>query len=320
MLRRILSLTFAIVMALGVSGGFPAYAVTTGKAHEKRDFRSELTGGMWHASPVLGSGWSSRLGLMDDSTFIYAASEMDGETRERFISGEWRVSSDGLLTLFCLEVLKWEGGEVVPAMASTGTETEIINAALVKAKYDPAKTIEIRVGDYVHDDSTPRSLKICLPDGGAIWGGDGWWWKYEGDWDLEELRNNYKRANTEAAETPANDAGQISSSIRNRVAADAEKETNVKAGQAVEIILKENQTTPYRWYYRVSNEKTIRLMQDYYKTDPNPMNWVGVGGIYYYYFIADAPGEYEIEFQDNRISDGFLPDHRELVYKLKVTD
>ena len=162
-----------------------------------RDFRSELLGGMWHASPVLGSGWSERLGLLDDSTFIYAASEMDGETRERFITGEWSVSSDGLLTLHCREALKWEGGEVVPAMASTGTETEIINATLVKVKTD--EVIEIRVGEYVYDDSTPRPWKICLPDGGAIWGGDGWWWKYEGDWDLEELRNDYKLADTETA-------------------------------------------------------------------------------------------------------------------------
>jgi len=145
----------------------------------------------------LGSGWSQRLSFLD-STFIYAASEMDGETRERFITGEWTVGSEGLLTLFCYEALKSEGGEVVSAMGSMGTETEIINAVLVKVKYDPVKKIEIRVGDYVYDDSTPRSWKICLPDGGAIWGGSGWWWKYEGDWDLDDLRDSYESANSEA--------------------------------------------------------------------------------------------------------------------------
>ena len=183
-------IVFAFVIALVVSGAFTAFAAG-------RDFRSELTGGMWHASPVLGSGWSKRLGLMDDSTFIYAASQMDGQTRERFITGEWRMSSDGLLKISCRETLKWEGGEVVPAMGSTGTEKEIINATLVKVMLD--KKIEIQIGNYVYDDSTPHPQRICLPDNGAIWGGDGWWWKYEGDWDLEELRKDYKRANTEAA-------------------------------------------------------------------------------------------------------------------------
>ena len=174
-------------------------AALPGCRAEGRDFRSELTGGMWHASPSVGSGWSHRLGLLEDSTFIYAASEMDGETRERFVTGEWSVSSDGLLTLFCREALRWEGGEVVPATASTATETEIINAVMVKVEYDPAKKIEIRVGDYVYDDSTPRPWKICLPDEGAIWGGDGWWWKYVGDWDLNDLRDSYERASSEAA-------------------------------------------------------------------------------------------------------------------------
>ena len=172
------------------------FMLLSARGAEGRDFRSELVGGMWHASPMLGSGWSQRLSFLD-STFIYAASEMDGETRERFISGEWSVSSDGLLTLSCHVALKWEGGEVVSAAGSMGTEKEIINAVLVKVKYDPAKKIEIRVGDYVYDDSTPRPWKICLPDSGAIWGGSGWWWKYEGDWDLDELRESYENANSE---------------------------------------------------------------------------------------------------------------------------
>jgi hypothetical protein len=168
---------------------------------EVRNFRSELTGGMWHASPVLGSGWSNRLGFLDDNTFIYSASEMDGQTRERFIAGEWGVSSDGLLTLFCREALKWEGGEIVPATASTGTDIEIINADLIKVKYNPAKRIEIQIGDYIYDDDTPRPWKINLRDADAMWGGDGWWWKYEGDWDLNDLLDSYKSANSKAADS-----------------------------------------------------------------------------------------------------------------------
>jgi hypothetical protein len=192
---KIIGAVFLGMFMLAVMCGCRAEAAPN--VDEERDFRSELTGGMWHASPVLGSGWSKRLGFLNDSTFIYTASEMDGETRERFITGEWSVSSDGLLTLVCRETLKWESGEVVPATGSTGTEKEIINAVLVRVKYDPVK-IEIRLGDYVYDESTPHPWKIRLPDSGAIWGGDGWWWKYEGDWDLDNLRDSYESADSKA--------------------------------------------------------------------------------------------------------------------------
>ena len=125
-----------------------------------------------------------------------------------------------------------------------------------------------------------------------------------------------------AAERPANDAWpeQISSYVLNSVAADIQNETSVKAGQAVEIIRRENLTTPYRWLYRVSDENAIRLLHDYYERDPNPEERDGVGGTHYYYFTANAPGKYDIEFQDVRIGEAFKPDRRVLVYALTVTD
>ena len=166
----------------------------------KRDFRKELTGGMWHASPELGHGWSERLGLYNDSTFIYAAAELNGETRDLFIKGEWSVSSEGLLTLTCREVLKLEGGKVVSSQGLIETDTEIIDAKLVKTKYDPLRSIEIRVGEYVQDDNdeTPHPWKIILSDGGAIWGGDRWWWKYKGADNLDELLDSYEFMYNEA--------------------------------------------------------------------------------------------------------------------------
>jgi hypothetical protein len=185
---------FSVVLVLVGSLLASSFALAIAADNTVRDFRSELTGGMWHASPVLGSGWANRLGLLDDSTFVYAASEMDGETRERFIAGDWSVSSDGVLMLLCRETLKWECGEIVPATGSIGTKMEIINARMVKIMHDPSARIEIQVGDYVFGDSTPRPWKICLPDAGEIWGGDGWWWKYVGEYDINELIDSYKNA------------------------------------------------------------------------------------------------------------------------------
>jgi hypothetical protein len=186
----------SVILCFGVCAA-AAEAALTGK--EKRDYRAELGGGMWHASPVLGSGWSNRLAFLEEGVFVYAASTMDGESRERFIAGEWTVSEGGTLTLLIIEVLRWEGGRIAPPGPSMGTKTEIADAEIVREGYDPPRKAKVAVGEYVYDDSTPRPWKIRLPDGGAIWGGDGWWWKYEGDSAIGDLLHDYRHAAAEAA-------------------------------------------------------------------------------------------------------------------------
>jgi hypothetical protein len=41
--------------------------------------------GLWHGSPVLGSGWNERYLLYYDGTFLWLASQMDGEARTRYV-------------------------------------------------------------------------------------------------------------------------------------------------------------------------------------------------------------------------------------------
>ena len=108
--------------------------------------------------------------------------------------------------------------------------------------------------------------------------------------------------------------------MRNSVTVEAAKENIIKVGQAVRIVLKENQTTPYRWYYRVSDDKAVRLLDDYYRSDPNPQKLCGVGGTHYFYFVVGTPGEYMIELQDNRIGSGFQAGESGLHYRLRVID
>jgi hypothetical protein len=172
-----------------------ANAAETGKP---RDFRAEMAGGVWHASPVLGSGWAERLALFDNETFIYAASQMDGETRLRFVSGEWAISANGQLTLHCREALQWQGGKVVPATGSTGSKTELVNPVTVRAAYTPVLTLRIPIGAYVHDDSYPRPWKLFLPGSGALWRDEGWWWKYQSQMDEDDLRDAYRDTKAEA--------------------------------------------------------------------------------------------------------------------------
>jgi len=106
--------------------------------------------------------------------------------------------------------------------------------------------------------------------------------------------------------------------IKNSVTAGEEGATRVKAGEAVGIVLRENQSTPYRWHYRVSDGKAIRPLYDHYEYDPNPEELVGVGGTHCFYFIAETPGEYAIEFQDIRIGDEWDNEQPGLIFKLTV--
>ena len=105
----------------------------------------------------------------------------------------------------------------------------------------------------------------------------------------------------------------------------AEKENKVKVSQLLEIVLGEVPSIPYRWFYRVSDEKAVRLLYHYDVYDPgsNPRGVCGAGSVEnYFYFVADSPGEYEIEFQHNYSPDGFQTDwrkaHLRKLYKLTV--
>ena len=219
--QRVLSLCLAVCLAfMPLPASVSAADLDTAPGGSERtnigrDYRAELIG-LWHASPVLGSGWASRFVLQDDGTFIYAASEMDGETRERFITGTWGVSPDGMLTLDYREILKWEGGEAIPATGSTGTDTEIIGADLVKAVPNPAVKVQTPVGNYIYDKNDPHPWSICFESMGTIW--DGWWWKYESErsHDTQTLIDDYKSVALKVS-APA----PVSASIQAAVSASA---------------------------------------------------------------------------------------------------
>jgi hypothetical protein len=105
---------------------------------------------LWHGSPVLGSGWSERFALYEDASFIWGASQMDGATRLRFLSGTWDVR-DGNLTLLADLAICWEGGEVVKntGIASYVSDEVILNPTVVILKAD--ETIVLPVSRIVND-------------------------------------------------------------------------------------------------------------------------------------------------------------------------
>lgn len=89
----------------------------------------------WHASPVVGSGFSERYDFKPDGTFIYGCSEMNSLERTRYTEGYWYVDN-GKLTLEVTSRIIWAGGETVEsAIYMSGSEIvdyEVIYEALDK--------------------------------------------------------------------------------------------------------------------------------------------------------------------------------------------
>ncbi|MCL2164551.1 MAG: copper amine oxidase N-terminal domain-containing protein [Oscillospiraceae bacterium] len=159
------------------------------QANTERDYRSELVGYLWHKSDVLGSGWSERFLLAPENQFIYAASQMDGETRTRYISGVWEIE-DGYLVLSFQKAIMWEGGETVPATGSIGTPMEIINANLVEKLYDPTEQHKILIGDFVYNADFPHPWSIYFETADQLF--TGFWHRYDAQGDYDQLIEDWQ--------------------------------------------------------------------------------------------------------------------------------
>jgi len=109
------------------------------------EFNKEFIG-TWHNTPSVGSGYGARYYFFNNGTFIYKASEMDGETRIRTKKGIWSIKEDKLI-LLVNEIEEIVGGQKVLASGSIGTEYEIEGGKL-----------ETKVVDFV-EEYTLSSMK-----------------------------------------------------------------------------------------------------------------------------------------------------------------
>ena len=84
---------------------------------------------------------------------------------------------------------------------------------------------------------------------------------------------------------------------------DSDEINRVEIGQFISIVVRENQTTPYRLEYTLSNESVLEWVHDEYRSDWNPRGMSGVGGKHTYYFYAVKAGECRIDLYNVRIGE-----------------
>ena len=72
------------------------------------------------------------------------------------------------------------------------------------------------------------------------------------------------------------------------------------------IILYDNPSTGFAWYYEFSGDDILEIISDKYQPDPNPNNWPGVGGTRYIQIKAVGSGEAAIDMTIKRGEDEVL--------------
>lgn len=99
--------------------------------------------GLWHAMPMVASGYAEIYALFEDGAFLWRESEMDGESRLRERWGNWRVEGDTLILLVGTDLV-WAGGTLEPATGSVGTDSELVG--FTEQYYDYFVPEEVRLG------------------------------------------------------------------------------------------------------------------------------------------------------------------------------
>ena len=75
----------------------------------------------------------------------------------------------------------------------------------------------------------------------------------------------------------------------------ADKVNEVDLGDMLQIIVKENHTTEYRWYFDIFGDNIMEVVSDDYNWDPNPGGADGADGTRTITFLSVAPGEATVE-------------------------
>lgn len=92
--------------------------------------------GMWQlGSPGLAAGYNALYYFNDDRSFTYNASQGDGESRLKSVSGVWYILNNKLY-LYVKNESVLVGGELVPATGSFSTDYQIVGGELVNIQIE----------------------------------------------------------------------------------------------------------------------------------------------------------------------------------------
>ena len=303
-MNKVLSILFvALFLLCALTAGANAGDVSCSSAGDTMPADLLALAGLWHADRTLGSGFSTRLALNVDSTFLWAASEMDGLEPVRYRSGTWGIEN-GNLRLVIENEVRWEGGRETPAFGSTATETEIVDAEIVFVYHIEPLTEVYELGDIETDLSAMSKKTVVI--GGVQY------WELAHPIDLETLYEDFAAIEGQASRMVGEPAaagnhpdGETDRGLPSRLAdsiwLDSESETVLMVGSTCLFREDEKESVPYRWRYSISDESIIGFVYSDYEmsAESRPIPG-GDAGWRRFYFEALSPGACEITFRYGR--------------------
>ncbi len=106
--------------------------------------------GLWHNSTCVGSGYCELYALLPGGVYEWHENEMDGESRLRTVWGGWELRGD-TLELTADSMLVWEGGRMIAATGSVGTDSQLVDFSAVIRTPAVRDTLAVGLSDYAMD-------------------------------------------------------------------------------------------------------------------------------------------------------------------------
>jgi hypothetical protein len=129
--------------------------------------------GVWHNSTSVGSGYCELYALYPDGSFRWRENQMDGVSRIRDRWGHWSCSGDSLVLLVD-SISVWEGGRLVPAECSIGTDSMLVDFTGVILRPARPESLVVRLSSLELDlmdenEDLPADLWGMDFDGSRFW-------------------------------------------------------------------------------------------------------------------------------------------------------
>ena len=96
-------------------------------------------------------------------------------------------------------------------------------------------------------------------------------------------------------DTPKNSQPPVDAAKPKYITLVSDKVNEVNLGDMLQIIIEENHTTQYRWYFDISGDDILEVVSDDFSWDANNNDADGGGGKRTITFLSTAPGEATVE-------------------------
>jgi hypothetical protein len=124
--------------------------------------------GIWQVIPEVASGWADAYRFFDNGKFIFHYSQMVCDNRTLDYSGTWELTDNQNLKLKIDKKTIIEGGKLVPAMGSCGSDFEIEGGQVKEISLKNIETQTLQISK-ISSDKKNRDLKMVMFDSKSFW-------------------------------------------------------------------------------------------------------------------------------------------------------